>query len=90
MQLQEQLCHCRRMLHYKQGLLRGIPSKNLEDTILYKANKAQVETGSLTINHIQPSAWWASVLWFRFITDSDLTRVTWVNYTNIKILTLAL
>lgn len=49
MQLQEQLCRCRRMLHYKQGLPRGIPSKNLEDTIPYKANKAQVEIGKF--NH---------------------------------------
>lgn len=49
LQLQEQLCRCGRMLHYKQGLPRGIPSKNLEDTIPYKANKAQVEIGKF--NH---------------------------------------
>lgn len=49
MQLQEQLHHCRRMLHHKQRLPRGIPSKNLEDTILYKANKALIDTGKF--NH---------------------------------------
>lgn len=38
MQLQEQLCHCKRILHYKQELPWGILSKNLEGTILCNAN----------------------------------------------------
>lgn len=45
MQLWEQFCHWRKMLHYKKELPRGISSKNLEDTMLYKLNKGYVETG---------------------------------------------
>lgn len=49
-----------------------------------------LKQGSLTINHIQPIAWWASVFWFWIITDSCFTTVAWVNNTNTKTLILAL
>lgn len=80
------------MSHYKRELPREISSKNLEDTMLYKVNliKPVLKQGSLTINHIQPSAWWASVLWFWINIDSCFTRVTWVNNTNTEILILVL
>lgn len=92
MQLQEQFCRCRKMLHYKQELPRRISSKILEDTMLYKVNvtKHVLKQWSLTVNHIQPSTWWASVLWFWIITDSCFTRVTWVNNNNTKTLILVL
>lgn len=62
----------RKMPYYKQELLRGVLSKNLTDTMLYKVNliKHMLKQGSLIISYIQFSPWWPSVLWCWIIAVS--------------------